>query len=188
MSKKSGKSGGLKSIPGGNSGRIGGDGTGNGGGDGPQDPTTPSTPISNVIDFTAIRAKRSQDNRRTVERYFLHHMVDAIVELEEGKELSLEIVEASESGCSFRLAANKIKLLPQGQIRTRFYFSRESYLLIGLDIVNSTPEIGTGVPATRFGCKVDSTFASTDAYIQFVRFVEAFSAAASRDSQHATAQ
>jgi hypothetical protein len=177
MSKKDGKSGGLTSINGGKSGKT----------------PTQDTPTQRVIDLTQVRAQRNLDNRRTVERYFLHHMIDAVCEFDAGTQVPIEIVEVSEAGCSFRIPTSKSATLPrdaQGAlrpIRAKFYFSRDSYLLVGLEVINSTPDIAGGGHTIRFGCKIDETFASTDAYRQFVRFLEAFCAAASRDTKQVSA-
>ena len=179
MPKKDKGSGGLTSIPGGKSGGDRGFAT-----DGPAS--------KQVIDLGTVRAQRNLDNRRSVERYFLNHMIDAFCEVEGNQPLSVEIVDVSENGCSFRINAEKGKTLPRdasgayAPIRAKFYFSSDSYLLIGLNVANVSPEIGGGGQNVRVGCQVDETFASSGAFRQFVRFIEAFSEACSRDTKHAS--
>ena len=188
MNKKNTKSGGLKSIKGGKGGHHG------------EDPTVPNGNTieagptvlgpSKVIDFASVRAQRNLDNRRNFERFVLRHMIDVYCEIDGGaQQLPLEIVEVSESGCSFRLPTDQGKVLPRdtmGEIvplQFRFYFSRDSYLRVGLFVVNSTRDIGNGGSAIRFGCKIDESFASAEAYRQFVRFMEQFAKHALSDSK-----
>jgi hypothetical protein len=213
MSKKNTKSGGgLTPINGGKGRSSNGSGGNNGsnGHHGTTTPTTTTTPTnrdgdtttpgataggnSKVIDLSTIRAQRNNDNRRTVERFFLQHMIDAYCEVGGGhQQLPIEIVEVSENGCSFRISPDKAKTLPRdgkgaiAPIAARLYFSRDSYLRIGLHVVNSTPEITSGGNTLRFGCRVDEAFASTEAYRQFVLFMEQFAKHCSRDSKQVSA-
>jgi hypothetical protein len=202
--KKNTKSGGLTSIPGGKSGSTpsgtGGNKNGNrrggGGGNGRDGGNDGNKPTSNgnVVDFTSVRAQRSMDNRRTFERFFMQHLVDVYCEINGAKEmLPVEMVEISESGCSFRVRAEKVELLPRDTtgailpLQIRLYFSKDSYLRIGMSVVNSTRDIAANGQTTRFGCRVDETFASTEAYRQFARFMQLFANHAARDTKHASA-
>lgn len=199
MSKKNTKSGGSKltSIKGGRGAGIS-DGTGTTSHDDvdasfPNGNTITDTPIgtppSKVIDFSSARAQRNLDNRRHFERFFLQHMIDVHLETEGNQKTPIEIVEVSETGCSFRLSTEKAKTLPRDTagellpLHVRFYFSRESYLRVGFFAVNSTRDIGAGGNSVRFGCKVDESFASTEAYRQFARFMEQLAKHALRDAR-----
>jgi hypothetical protein len=203
MSKKS-KSSGLKSIRGGKDGGGYGVSNGNGQDHTPENTTVPEstaeepqreTPFgaSKVIDFAQVRAQRNLDNRRNFERHFLQHIVDVYCETgKEGEMVPVEIVEVSESGCSFRISTESSKLLPRDTTGTllplplRLYMSRDSYMRIGLFVINSTRDIAGGIQSIRFGCRVDNTFASSEAYRQFVRFMEQFARHAQRDSKKAS--
>lgn len=190
MPKKDKKSGGLTSIPGGLS-AGGGNGAGGDGNNVDNANATIRGAEHHVIDLTTVRAQRSKDTQRNVERYFLHHMIDAFCEIEGEKPFSVEIIEASETGCSFRVHTETSKRFPRdasgalAPIRAKFYFSRDSYLLVGLNMVYITPEIGTGGQNVRIGCQLDEAFASTNAFRQFVRFIEAFSQTCMRDGKFA---
>lgn len=207
MSKKTTKSGRLTSIKGGKGGGGNGISNGHGGnygnGDGnsndhangntsEREAPTAFGP-SKVIDFTSARAQRNLDNRRAVERFFLQHMIDVYCEIDGGqKQLPIEIVEVSETGCSFRLTVDKGTALPRDTtgalipILARFYFSRDSYLRIGFSVINVTQEIGSQGKSMRYGCRVDETFASAEAYRQFARFMEQFARHAMRDAKQAS--
>ena len=146
---------------------------------------------TNVVDFTSVRAQRSLDNRRTFERFFMQHIVDAYCELAGGREMvPLELVEVSETGCSYRIPSEKTSVLPRDTtgailpIQMRLYFSKDSYLRIGMFVVNQARDIAHHGNSTRFGCRVDETFASSEAYRGFVRFMEQFSNHAARDAKH----
>ena len=181
--RKKSRSGGLKSIPGGKSGKSGG---GNGAG---TDATDPKANPFKILDFTAAKEHRTEENRRSVERYFMQHLVDVFCEIDGKEPLPIELVEISESGCSFRLVTEKVKILPKNSkgeflpITTRVYFSKQSYLKVGFNIISSTADIGGGVQMTRFGCKVDEAFASSAVYSQFARFMESFAAHCCRDTK-----
>jgi hypothetical protein len=143
-----------------------------------------------VIDLGSRRAQRNLDNRRAFERFFLDHLVEVVCEFDNGKEqVPLEVLEVSETGCSFRLPVEKSQLLPRDTtgaivpIQLRLYFSRDSYLRVGFHVINATRDIGGGRNSLRFGCRVDETFASAEAYRQFVRFMEQFVRHAVRDTK-----
>jgi hypothetical protein len=147
------------------------------------------TPPNKVIDFSSVRAQRNLDNRRNFERFFLQHMIDVYCEVDGNQKMPIEIVEISESGCSFRLSTERAKNLPRDTkgelipVHVRFYFSKESYLRVGFFAVNSTRDIANGTQSVRFGCKVDESFASTEAYRQFARFMEGLAKHALRDTK-----
>ena len=191
MSKKNTTSGKLTSIKGGKGSGSSHDGDGDSGL--PNGNTTDGgahvTGPHKVIDFTSARAQRNLDNRRNFERFFLQHIIDVYCEVDGGQKLPIEIVEVSESGCSFRISTDKSKSLPRDTtgefipLHVRFYFSRESYLRVGLFVINSTREVGSGSQSVRFGCKIDETFASAEAYRHFVRFMEQLAKNALRDTK-----
>lgn len=196
MSEKK-NTGNLKSIRGGKNGNIGGGAGGNGGGptdtiDGnsAQSSATRESP-SKVIDFEAARAQRSNETRRSRERFFLSHMIEVYCEIEGGqKPFAIEVVEVSEDGCSFRLPIDQAKNLPRdastvgiAPIQTRIYFSRDSYLRVGFEIVNSARDITARGSAIRYGCRLDGNYASAEAYRQFVRFMEQFAKHATSDDK-----
>jgi hypothetical protein len=160
------------------------------GGRGKEEQTTAPPGSSKVIDLTSIRAKRNQESRRGVERFFMQTMIDAYCELEDDKvQLPIEIVEVSESGCSFRVSSEKSQALPKGKdggylpLPVRLYFSRDSFLRVNFDVINVTTDIAGGGQKLRFGCRLDTAFASSEVYCQFVRFVQTFAQHCGRDTK-----
>jgi hypothetical protein len=178
------------------SGKRGGGGSGKGGGPTGRDfdsignTIQGAAPNGNVVDFTSARAQRNLDNRRVFERFFMQHMVDVYCEINGREMIPVEMVEISESGCSFRVPADKTEVLPRDTtgaiqpLNIRLYFSKDSYLRIGMSVVNSTRDIAHKGQAMRYGCRIDESYASTDAYRQFARFMAQFVAHAARDTKN----
>ncbi len=151
---------------------------------------TPSAPISNLIDLAQIRAQRNTENRRGMERFLIQQLVDVYCEQKNGDIFPIRLHEVSETGCSFSISDAVLSMLSveNDQLAVRIYFSKDSYLRVGLDVLRIDAEIGTGGrTAKRVACKLDTGFASYEAYKQFVRFVAAYSQFGKQDSRQISA-
>ena len=62
----------------------------------------------------------------------------------------------------------------------RMYFSQNTYLLVGLKIVNAMLYIENGAKFLRCGCSVNQDFKSYDTYCQFVKFIDLLAQNATR--------
>lgn len=137
-----------------------------------------------IIRLSDVRSRKRDSERREVERYFLREMIQAFCAFDSPGEPSrlfpIELLEASETGFSFRVPYEMQDKLP-GDSKLRIYFSRDTYLYIGFAIENSAPMVDQGRKFMRYGCSVDQTFSSYPAYQQLIRFVGAYIEMSKRD-------
>jgi hypothetical protein len=163
----------LKSIPGGKAPS-----------DGPSD--------SSVVDLGAARDQRARENRRRVERYFLDRLVEVFCEMAGRNEpYAVRLDEVSQAGCSFSLtreAADTLPKAPDGgylPIEAKIYFSKESFVRVGFRVTSVSPELRSQGRSMRVGCELDPAFSAAEAFVQFVRFIEAYSAHCGTDVKRA---
>lgn len=138
-----------------------------------------------VIELDSVRAQRAADERRRIQRIFLKDMFQVFVSNgRDGTLYPVEVNEASEDGCSFRVPLNAIPEASEvfsGPLQVRIYMSQQTYLSIGAEVKNVNPMVDEGGKFLRFGCSVDTTFASYEAYKQLVKFMEAWAGASKKD-------
>ena len=142
---------------------------------------TPST--SQVVDFSEIRARKLDEKRRKTERIFFKNLMGVYTVSGNANMRPIEMLEVSEEGCSFQVVFDSKNPWPTKDepIPLRFYFSNDTYIMMHVQIRNSRPCIDQGMRYIRYGCEVDQSFASYEAYLQFVRFMKAYSLHAHRD-------
>lgn len=156
----------------------------------PQKPSNPKDldEGSQIINFSEARAQRMDEKRRKTERIFFKHLL-GIYSVTESTELKqIELMDISEEGCSFQIPFDSSNPWPKNSkdVSVRLYFSQDTYLPIVLKIQNSRPCIEEGVKYLRFGCQIDKTISSYEAYQQFVQFLKAYSEHSHRDTGKVT--
>ena len=146
------------------------------------------TDISQVVDFSEARAQRMDEKRRKTERIFFKHLLGIYCVAESTELKQVELMDVSEEGLSFQIPFSTKDVWPRNEkdIPLRLYFSQDTYLPILLRIQNSRPYIEGGVKYLRFGCAVDKSLSSYEGYLQFVRFLTAYSEHAHKDTGKVT--
>ncbi len=147
----------------------------------------PASPQGNVIDFSARRADRSAADRRQTERFFLRELVQTFAMIGDDSERAIEVIEASETGIGFRIPYEKRNPFTEalGELTIRLYFGSDTWLPLGLKIVNVQDQVEEGRRYVRYGCSIDQSFTSYGAYLQFIRFIELYLRHARRDRKEA---
>ena len=142
-----------------------------------------------VIDFNKVRTAKIEEKRRRFERVMFKSMLGAYCVAEkEGQADSLravELIDLSKEGLSFQLPANSKNTdsFSVGQsVIFRVYFTEDTFLLVSVKIVNSKSTIEEHQHHIRFGCVVDKTLFSYDAYSFFVSFLSKYAEGAQTDS------
>lgn len=137
-----------------------------------------------VIDFNRARAERLEEKRQSTQRIFFSQILGIYCVLGDERMKPIEIVDVSEDGIAFRVPFNASNPWPRekGPIPVRFYFSSESYLPVIVTVVNSRPVIDQGTRYIRYGCSVDKTVTSYEAFRQFVCFLREYSVHAHQDT------
>lgn len=141
-----------------------------------------------VVDFGHIRAQKLEEKRRKTERIFFKQILGIYTSAESGEYRSVELVDLSEEGLSFQIPYHVNETWPgkTTQMVLRMYFSQETYLPVHVEIINSRPCIEEGVRSIRYGCKVDQSMSSYQAYQQFVLFLRAYAEHSHQDNGSAT--
>src|SRR5690606_25197086 len=65
-----------------------------------------------VVDFKRIRSERLNEKRRKAERIFFNYLIGVYGIAEEDRLHPLELIEVSETGCSFQIPFNPKKPWP----------------------------------------------------------------------------
>lgn len=139
---------------------------------------------SSVVDFVEARNQKLDEKRRKTERIFFRQLLGIYSVSGNSKMRSIEIVDLSEDGLSFQVPYDADDA-PSDQMQEfpiRIYFSQDTYLPINVRIRNSRPAIEEGVRVVRYGCEIDKTLSSYDAYLQFVRFIKLYAEHAHKDA------
>jgi len=138
-----------------------------------------------VVNFNEAREERLNEKRRKTERIFFKQLL-GIYSVSSGENMKpIEFVDISEDGCSFQVAfnpTNQWSVAIDDDLLLRMYFSHESYLPVQVKIRNSRSVITDGVRYTRYGCNIDKSFSSYEAFKQFVKFLKVYSVEAHHDS------
>lgn len=137
-----------------------------------------------VVDFSQVRSQKLEEKRRKTERILFQNLLGVFCQVEDSRIKELQLVDVSEEGCSFMVPFDTKNPWPNtsGELPIRLYFTQETYLLVRAKIVNSRPCIENGARYVRYGCTIDQTLQSYEAYRQFVRFMKAYSEQAHKDS------
>lgn len=135
-----------------------------------------------VIDFTAVRKERLEQKRRKTERIFFRSLLSATSMDTNGKSHTIDVIDLSEGGISFQIPQSTTDLWPtQPALPVRLYFSHDTYLEIFVQIQNSNPVIENGSRWVRYGCSVDKSTQSYQAFELFVKFLHVYAEQAHRD-------
>jgi hypothetical protein len=137
-----------------------------------------------VVDFTEYRAQRLEDKRRKNERILINHFLGVYAVYGGNSLYQVELMDISDDGCSFQVPIDANK--PWGEERKEFtirlYFSQESYLSIPVSVQNKKTVSVNGNRFTRYGCSVDTTASTYDAYSAYVHFLKAYSIVSQNDA------
>jgi hypothetical protein len=169
----------TEKLLGGNSMKLAGKHNGNG-----QDDGTEST--VKVVDFNQVRSQKLDEKRRKTERILFQNLLGVYCVTENSSIRQIQLVDVSDDGLSFVVPFDVRNPWPKeaGELPIRLYFTQDTYLPINVRIVNSRPSIENGQRYVRYGCSVDTTLQAYAPYLQFVRFLKAFSEQAHKDDSH----
>ena len=146
---------------------------------------TNTTNIHNtVVDFTEVRAQRMEEKRRKTERTFMTHFLGVYGVTGTKSMHQIELVDISEGGLGFQVPFNPDKPFPtnDGEMPIRLYFSQDSFLEVYCKIENSRPAVQNGTRYVKYGCSVDPTSTTFEAYQAFVKFLKAYAEVSQKDN------
>lgn len=141
-----------------------------------------------VIDFNEARNQKLEEKRRKTERVFFKQLLGMYTVVDGEQMRAIDIVDISDEGLSFQVPFNPEKPWPKNleHFQIRMYMNQDMYLPISLQIQNSRPCIENGVRYIRYGCKVDQSLQSYQAYRSFVQFLKSYAEHAHQDKGDVT--
>ena len=142
-----------------------------------------------VIDFMSKRSEKIEEKRRKTERIFFKQILGVYSVVGSQNFSPVEIVDVSEDGCALQVEHGARSPWPENatEVPIRIYFSQDTYLPLQLKIMNSRPAIEGGVRYMRYGCVVDKSLSSYDAFLNFVLFLKSYALHAHSDTGGITA-
>lgn len=139
---------------------------------------------SRVIDLNEVRTQRLEDKRRKTERVFMNQFLGVYCMTGSNSMHQIEVVDVSDEGLGFQVPADTGKPNPitDKDFPIRLYFNQESFLQVHVTVQNTRPARGeNGTRYTRYGCAVDPTTSTYEAYQAFVKFLKVYGAVAQKD-------
>lgn len=137
-----------------------------------------------VISFTQARKDKIEERRRKYERVLFKHILGVYC-VAEGEGLkAVELIDVSTEGLSFQLPVHSkhLSAFALGQdLLFRFYFSPDTFIPLGLKIQNERHCIENGEKYMRFGCTIDTSSQSYEAYKLFVMFLATYAETSHQD-------
>lgn len=137
-----------------------------------------------VVDFNEYRTQRIEDKRRKNERVLINHFLGVYVDSGFGNLHQVELIDLSDEGCSFQVPVESKKTWNEEkkEFNVRLYFSQDSFLSIPVTIQNKRTVRVEQNRFSRFGCSVDTTASTYEAYNAFVKFLKTYSAVSEKDT------
>ena len=136
-----------------------------------------------VVDFSEARAQKLEEKRKNTERIFFKNLLSVYSVVEGSSLVPIEFIDLSEEGCAFQIAYDPTSPWPKdsNQVPLRVYFTQNTYLELRVNIKNTKSVIENNRRYVRYGCEVDSSTRSFEAYAQFVRFMRSYAEHAHKD-------
>lgn len=138
---------------------------------------------SRVIDLSEVRNQRLEEKRRKTERVFMNQFLGVYCMTGNNSMHQIEIVDVSDEGLGFQVPVNPEKASPitEKNFPIRLYFNQESFLQVHVTIQNTRPAVQNGTRYTRYGCAVDPTTSTFEAYQAFVKFLKVYGEVSQKD-------
>jgi hypothetical protein len=137
-----------------------------------------------VINFNKAREAKIEERRRRYERVLFKQLLGVYC-VSEGEGLkAVELVDVSEDGLSFQLpihSKNIDAVNMNTEFTFRFYFSQDTFIPMTVKVQNKRSCVENGQKFYRFGCTVDQTSQSYEAYKIFVMFLAKYAETSHQD-------
>jgi hypothetical protein len=139
---------------------------------------------SGIINLNQFRNRKQEEKKRKTERIFFHNLVGVYGVVNSGKMVPVELIDVSDAGLGIQIPYQSERTWPteSSDVTLRLYFSEDSFMEIGVSVMNSRPTIENGNRYHRYGCAVDPNHRSYPAWTQFVGFLRAYSDVSERDT------
>jgi hypothetical protein len=140
---------------------------------------------SKVVQFSDKRREKQEQLKRDYERVLFKRILGCYTFIEKLGLKSVEIMDISKSGCSFRWPTTEGCFNADEEIDFRFYFSQATYLPMKLTVKRVTEVTENGVAYWNHGCSFDTALSTYPALEKMVDFIQAYSLTAKEDKGEA---
>lgn len=138
-----------------------------------------------VVQFGEKRKEKQEEVRRNYERILFKRILGCYTFIEKLGLKSVEIVDISKSGCSFKWPESEGAFNVGEEIDFRFYFSQNTYLPMKLTVARVSTMVENGLSFSHHGCTFDTSMSSYPAIEKVVDFIQAYSESAKEDKGEA---
>jgi hypothetical protein len=134
-----------------------------------------------LVQISDIRKEKQEKLKREYERVLFNRMLGAYTYIEKLGLKSVEVLDISKSGCSFRMPLSDGAFTVGEEMDFRFYFSGSTYLPSKIIIKRAAEVEENGLRYWQYGCSFDTELSSYVAVEKFVDFVNVYSTCAKED-------
>lgn len=142
-------------------------------------------PDAKVVQFSEKRKEKQEQLRRDYERVLFKRILGCYTFIDKLGLKSVEIVDISKSGCSFRWPASDGAFNQDEEIDFRFYFSQNTYLPMKLTVKRVLKVEENGTSYWNHGCVFDTDLSTYPVLEKMVDFIQAYSLTAKEDKGEA---
>lgn len=138
-----------------------------------------------VVQFGEAKKAKQDEVRRNYERILFKRILGCYTFIEKLGLKSVDIVDISKSGCSFKWPETEGSFNEGEEIDFRFYFSQNTYLPMTLTVQRVDKVVENGLSFAHHGCSFDTNLSSYPAIEKMVDFIHAYSETAKEDKGEA---
>lgn len=134
-----------------------------------------------VVQFETARKEKQNFIKREYERVLFQRLLGCYTVVESVGLRSIELMDISKSGCSFKVPAKEFHFAVDEELDMRLYFSNSTFLPCRVQIRRKLDAIENGLPYVQYGCTFDSSLSTFPALEKFIDFIAAYSESAKED-------
>jgi len=138
-----------------------------------------------VVQFGEKRKEKQEEVRRHYERILFKRILGCYTFIEKLGLKSVDIVDISKSGCSFKWPESEGCFNEDEEIDFRFYFSQSTFLPMRLTVKRVQKLVENGMPYYQHGCTFDTSLSTFPAIEKMVEFIQLYSETAKEDKGEA---
>jgi hypothetical protein len=136
---------------------------------------------SKVIQFNQVRKEKQETLKRDYERVLFNRILGCYTVIEKLGLKSVEVLDISKSGVSFRLESAMGAFDVGEAMDFRFYFSNNTFIPARIIVKRKTKVEENGRSYFDYGASLDREHSAYPAIDKFVDFINAYAAAAKED-------
>lgn len=134
-----------------------------------------------LVQLQDARREKQEKLKREYERVLFNRMLGAYTYIEKLGLKSVEVVDISKSGCSFRMPTSDGAFVVGEEMDFRFYFSGNTYLPSRITVRRATEVEENGLRYWQYGCTFDTGISTYAVVEKFVDFINSYAEAARED-------